>query len=884
MEVERQALWDEFLARWPKHELSNLTLEEYVSVNNNDTFTYWLETKTRELGSIQGNTSAKFGIYKRGSDGKEQGGIEHGDVYSWRTRYGSNESEVFNYVKTVLIEISQAAEQGDLQAIDAIDFAPLVKWKIAFLYQNQAKPVLINTFSKSMLEVLTDSSNKATFPYMYQKLIQEKGDQDLLEFGTERWAIAAQKHKDVEQHQVLSQFAHIDAFNRCLPMWSQEVVDAFCMIIKEARNNKLDVFTTDMPSGAMIRLGRKELDASRAEAVYATFEPTQKKINFEIRFEHRDTYDCSDVSDELFRKLRKSKQLARFTHQYPVTRKPYWPASYFSDDFVDEESGDTQTSEQGKTYLMENLSPLNQILYGPPGTGKTYHTIEAAVKAAEPNFVWTNRDELKDQYDRLVADKRIRFVTFHQSYGYEEFVEGLKAETNGEHLQYKVEPGVFRKLVDSARARRVHKLESSSSYSLEGRKIWKMSLGNTQTDEGEMVYSECLENGYVLLGYGDNIDFSGCNTTRKIKEKFIGAGYELKPQDYNVTSVNTLVNKMSVGDLVVISDGNHKFKAIAEITSDYECMKDDRDWYFQKRDVKWLMTFDEPRPIEELFSSALSQMTLYHLKDSVISREKLSALLNESKQELEVAKNHVLVIDEINRGNISKIFGELITLIEPSKRAGADEALELVLPYSNESFSVPDNLYVIGTMNTADRSLAMMDTALRRRFDFVEMMPAPELFEHHKVKGIDLTQLLDALNKRIEVLYDREHTLGHAFLYPAFDEPNEEAAFNELKKAFRTKIIPLLEEYFYEDWNKIRLVLGDNQKDDGIKLVRESRESHDDIFGSGHGLDTYSEDSIRYSLVPFKPGSIWDKAETYIAMYDPKMTSSIQMEASSDAE
>ncbi|WP_180919968.1 AAA family ATPase, partial [Vibrio parahaemolyticus] len=350
------------------------------------------------------------------------------------------------------------------------------------------------------------------------------------------------------------------------------------------------------------------------------------------------------------------------------------------------------------------------------------------------------------------------------------------------------------------------------------------------------------------------------------------------------TAVNTLVNKMSEGDLVVVSDGNHKFKAIAEITSAYECIKDDRDWYFQKRDVKWLMTCDEPRPIDELFSTALSQMTLYNLKDSVISREKLSALLNESKQELEVAKNHVLVIDEINRGNISKIFGELITLIEPSKRAGGEESIELILPHSHEPFTVPSNLYIIGTMNTADRSLAMMDTALRRRFDFVEMMPEPNLFNNHEVKGIDLTQLLDALNKRIEVLYDREHTLGHAFLYPAYNESDEKVAFDLLQAAFRTKIIPLLEEYFYEDWNKIRLVLGDNQKDDSMKLVRESRESYDDIFGTGHGLDTYAEDSIRYSLIPFEKGSLWEEVDTYKAIYDPKLTASKQMVANSDAE
>ncbi|HIF9092062.1 TPA: AAA family ATPase [Photobacterium damselae] len=532
----------------------------------------------------------------------------------------------------------------------------------------------------------------------------------------------------------------------------------------------------------------------------------------------------------------------------------------------------------GESHIM--TSSLNQILYGPPGTGKTFHTIEAAVKAAEPTFyldlnidqlkgaTQEQRAQLQSKFKELSDSKRIRFVTFHQSYGYEEFVEGVKAETVDEKINYKIESGIFKKAVESARAKRVSQLDLSSHYDLSNRKIWKMSLGNTQTDEGEMVFNECIENNYLLLGYGGNINFEGCNSTSKIKEKFIDAGYQLKPQDYNVTSVNTLVNKMSVGDIVIISDGNHKFKAIAEITSNYSFIDDDRDWYFQKRDVKWLMIFDEARPVDELFSSSLSQMTLYNLKDSVISRDKLAHLLNESKQELEEIKNYVLVIDEINRGNISKIFGELITLIEPSKRKGAEEALEVTLPYSGDIFSVPDNLHIIGTMNTADRSLAMMDTALRRRFDFVEMMPKPELFKNRKVRNIDLTELLTTLNKRIEVLYDREHTLGHAFLFPVYNEQDEGKAFELLKAAFKNKIIPLLEEYFFDDWNKIRLVLGDNQKETALCFVTKQEDSYESLFGTNHGLNLYEDTKVTFQLASFDGhDSVWDQPEAYIAIY-----------------
>ena len=163
-------------------------------------------------------------------------------------------------------------------------------------------------------------------------------------------------------------------------------------------------------------------------------------------------------------------------------------------------------------------------------------------------------------------------------------------------------------------------------------------------------------------------------------------------------------------------------------------------------------------------------------------------------------KPHVLIIDEINRGNISRIFGELITLIEPSKRAGNDEAIEVTLPYSKEPFSVPNNLYIIGTMNTADRSLALMDTALRRRFDFIEMMPLPGLVTDD-LEGVNVRKMLEVMNQRIEVLYDREHTLGHAFLMNLH-------SIDDLRQAFKNKILPLLEEYFYDDWQKIRWVLG----------------------------------------------------------------------------
>ncbi len=215
--------------------------------------------------------------------------------------------------------------------------------------------------------------------------------------------------------------------------------------------------------------------------------------------------------------------------------------------------------------------------------------------------------------------------------------------------------------------------------------------------------------------------------------------------------------------------------------------------------------------------------------------------LNTQSVASEKKENYVLIIDEINRGNISKIFGELITLIEPSKRAGEPESLSVLLPYSSTPFSVPNNLYLIGTMNTADHSLTALDTALRRRFDFEAMLPDITVLKDTVIKGIDLPRLLQTLNDRIRVLYDREHMLGHAFFIPVVQAKEDEAlAFERFKRIMRNKILPLLEEYFYNDWQKIRMVLADNQKEEApdLQFVREVKyqKKYADLFGD-NGTD-----------------------------------------------
>ena len=249
------------------------------------------------------------------------------------------------------------------------------------------------------------------------------------------------------------------------------------------------------------------------------------------------------------------------------------------------------------------------------------------------------------------------------------------------------------------------------------------------------------------------------------------------------------------------------------------------------------------------------------------------------KAEKESKKPYIFIIDEINRGNISRIFGELITLIEESKRKGEADERSVILPYSGLPFSVPSNVYIIGTMNTADRSIALLDTALRRRFSFVEMMPDTEVLKDIKIEvpempdtvdkkagksTIDIQKLLEIINQRIEVLYDREHTIGHAY----FCGLKKTATLDGLKNVFKKSVLPLLQEYFFDDYEKIAMVLGDNQKRNrNYKfIVEDNGKDIHTLFGKE--LETDMLDMLQRKKYMINEKA-FDSAESYIQIYEP---------------
>ena len=440
-----------------------------------------------------------------------------------------------------------------------------------------------------------------------------------------------------------------------------------------------------------------------------------------------------------------------------------------------------KSTEKEKGGNHNYYMPLNQILYGPPGTGKTYRTIAKAIEVIEQREVGDNekRDVLKRNFDKYKETGQIAFVTFHQSYGYEEFVEGIKAETTDEgNILYEVKPGIFKKICENAKDR-------------------------------------------------SNFD--------EVYEKFLS-------------------DLSEIGEVELKTKVQHKKFKISKSTSDSVIVMP-----YTEKATKMVIT-------KKMIHAYIVDREIIDWKPYVVPiseyiEEKYKIDIDDSE------KNYVLIIDEINRGNISKIFGELITLIEADKRLGAEEATEVILPYSGKPFGVPSNLYIIGTMNTADRSIALMDTALRRRFVFEEMMPNYDKLP--VVDGIDVGEMLKKINDRIEYLYDRDHTIGHAY-FMGLEKVRDEKRFDELGQVFKNRIIPLLQEYFYDDWEKIRLVLGDNQKkDEDFRFIQVSKEKNaKSLFGNIENFDgMIDEEKKIYTL----NDEAFGRPESYIGIYAPEV-------------
>ncbi len=498
--------------------------------------------------------------------------------------------------------------------------------------------------------------------------------------------------------------------NRTLPYLAFQVFEDEIAMLSDGEKKNFPVcrYTTD---SSWIR----GIFASVAE--FKAYKNTEEKLEYTANSGEPFIIYCWNIFSTLYFVQECLKRFGRAGE--------YFELLYCRKDEELAEQRENQENNMEDMIVQRSNIARNTILYGPPGTGKTYHTAIYAyaichglpletVKAMDYQTV------VLPGYQELLEEDRIIFTTFHQSYGYEEFVEGVRPivekQDGKKDIYYDVVDGVFK----------VACQKCSEECGFE--EAWQAFIDDVKKNQNRVLIER--DTCQKLLQWNEKTQKLYDQSTESMK-------YQYADRD--------TVKALYDGTYVEKNGGS------AEHT---------------------------------------------HLNSL--------AVLKKLIRDYRLSVPRVFIIDEINRGNISKIFGELITLIEDDKR----ETAHVSLPYSSASFTVPKNLYIIGTMNTADRSIALMDTALRRRFSFVEMPPKAELFAEKTVEGVSLELLLKELNERIEYLYDREHTIGHGY-FKAF--LTEDGDIEALREVFQDRIVPLLQEYFYDDYEKIAIVLGDDR-------------------------------------------------------------------------
>lgn len=618
--------------------------------------------------------------------------------------------------------------------------------------------------------------------------------------------------KTLSDEDLLKHFDGKPAFQTFRASWSPQDKAVFCRLARAVHAAGLDWW--HMAKDIQVRFGRKNPGSDRAVGVLGVIRGLRTRtISWTRQLGTVPKLSREPLTQELVAQIESALSAERGTLNdwlaLETERPGLWPDQLREDPLdqgEESDKGDESDKDEASDAEVAR-QPINRIYYGPPGTGKTYKVSELLKQDYEQTVATVAIEEWRKQF---IAD-RIAGLTWW---------EGAAAALV--HLGGTAD-------VDAILA---HPFLKGIAVARSGNK----NVRNTV---------------WGVLQY-HTIDDS---KTVKMSKRMAPAVF-----DKLVNSSWTLTGEWDQvgGDLKALVDA---YKAGPPATESIKRFS--------------FVTFHQSYGYEE-FVEGLRPVLSDDTEAGEIQYEIRSGVFKSlcSRARSAPDQRFAMVIDEINRGNISKIFGELITLIEPDKREGAENAVSVTLPYSGKSFSVPFNVDIIGTMNTADRSLALLDTALRRRFEFVPVMPDASDEPGAPLAGmrvtsgeqmIDIPRMLGAINERVEALYDRDHCIGHAYFTPLGKVPDGDERLVALQQVFRIRILPLLEEYFFEDWQKIRLVLGDNQKPPATQFVRESADHEDDLarlFGGDHGLDSYT--SKRRFVVQV---SAFSNPDAYIGIY-----------------
>lgn len=930
-------LWSDFVVAWPTERVRQMTLEEYTNREKDDAFIYWIESRLDELGSIWGGSAFKFGIYCRDNTVAKEasGGRVWGETYAWLSRFGTTEQEAFATIRTRLVEVLDAVREGNIARIDEVDLAPVLKWKVAFLYQDRAKPVVLPIFKKEMLffhyRAIDPRARLGSTPYhvMHETLLERHREVgEVLEIGRMLW-----EAYDAERNRAPQAWAVPLAWT----IQDPEAIEALCKRTKvepEDVDSFLDNLLTaaDMSEGDQIAL-LVEGDV-RALGTLTNVEPgqfawDQVPVSFpsgllvnptsEVRaldaserqeiWSHLPTPEAGTVaapSGPRYWKIAPGKNavawpdwkergiaavgwpelgdLARVSkaefdkraakcakdHEYGRGMSQVWT-------FRNIRPGDRVVANQGKhtvvgigtvvagyffepgTHIVEDedyphqirvtwddtaprsveqygwqrtivelskeefdallalastieakqkkaepppppCEPRNIILYGPPGTGKTYSTVRRALELilGPEKLEGLGEKGLMALFREHQARGQIEFVTFHQAYGYEEFVEGIRPLLNqaaDAQVRYEIHDGVFKRIALRAAAEGLRADGAVREFD----ELWDVFLRELADRSGRDVQSHAGK-AYRLAANstGDLIvaPVTGLPGSRGTSEPEGTTVSKAQAQAYwrwhGKADPDGAIKKqlqLASGEL-----GARQYNALGLVHSE----------------LLALSRVESARRVEPRFRLSRVQQAID--KPGPTTTFSFSAK----------TPQYVLIIDEVNRGNMSKILGELITLLEPDKRLAARSELKLPLSYTPQHrFAVPPNLHVLGTMNTADRSIALMDVALRRRFTFEELMPDAGVIRSALRERVPdkafielVADVFEALNDRIRFLYDRDHQLGHSYFLDVTD-------VSSLRVVFLDRIVPMLQEYFYGAWDKICIVLGCPYNESGEPKRRE---------------------------------------------------------------